>query len=101
MLGGDAIRMAFALQLHKDLEHDPQRPRSNAPLSFVDREIRRRTMWASFLMDRFTSSGIDRPMFVKEEDVKMLSPRTFRWLMEGLSIYQKKAVKETVPSRIQ
>ncbi len=37
----------------------------------------------------------------KEEDVKMLSPRTFRWLMEGLSIYQKKAVKETVPSRIQ
>ncbi|KAH7041075.1 fungal-specific transcription factor domain-containing protein [Microdochium trichocladiopsis] len=74
MLGGDAIRMAFALQLHRDLEHDPQGPKSNTPLSFVDREIRRRTMWASFLMDRFTSSGIDRPMFVKEEDVRIQLP---------------------------
>lgn len=74
MLGGDAIRMAFALQLHRDLEHDPQHPKSKAPLSFVDREIRRRTMWASFLMDRFTSSGIDRPMFVKEEDIRIQLP---------------------------
>ncbi|KXJ97488.1 fungal-specific transcription factor domain-domain-containing protein [Microdochium bolleyi] len=74
MLGGDAIRMAFALQLHRDLEHDPQHPKSNTPLSFVDREIRRRTMWASFLMDRFTSSGMDRPMFVKEEDIRIQLP---------------------------
>ncbi|KAJ1337667.1 proline utilization trans-activator [Microdochium nivale] len=74
MLGGDAIRMAFALQLHRDLEHDPQGSKSNTPLSFVDREIRRRTMWAIFLMDRFTSSGMDRPMFVKEEDIRIQLP---------------------------
>lgn len=31
-------------------------------------------MWASFLMDRFNSSGIDRPIFIKEEDVKIQLP---------------------------
>ncbi|PSR75812.1 fungal-specific transcription factor domain-domain-containing protein [Coniella lustricola] len=71
-LGGQAIRMAFALQLHKDLPHDPVRP--NIPLSFVDREIRRRTMWACFLMDRFISSGTNRPTFIKEETLKIPLP---------------------------
>ncbi|KAI0024810.1 zinc finger transcription factor 1 [Xylariomycetidae sp. FL0641] len=72
-LGGQAIRMAFALQLHKDLEYDPMRP-NPSQLSFIDREIRRRTMWACFLMDRFNSSGTDRPMFIKEETVKIQLP---------------------------
>ncbi|KAI1333797.1 zinc finger transcription factor 1 [Xylariaceae sp. FL0016] len=73
-LGGQAIRMAFALQLHKDLEYDPMRPSPTSQLSFIDREIRRRTMWACFLMDRFNSSGTDRPMFVKEETIKIQLP---------------------------
>ncbi|KAI5868067.1 zinc finger transcription factor 1 [Durotheca rogersii] len=73
-LGGQAIRMAFALQLHKDLEYDPMRVNPTKQLSFIDREIRRRTMWACFLMDRFNSSGTDRPMFVKEETVKIQLP---------------------------
>ncbi|KAL7626232.1 hypothetical protein AAE478_003002 [Parahypoxylon ruwenzoriense] len=73
-LGGQAIRMAFALQLHKDLEYDPTRVNPTKQLSFIDREIRRRTMWACFLMDRFNSSGTDRPMFVKEETVKIQLP---------------------------
>lgn len=64
--------MAFALQLHKDLEYDPLRP--GVPLSFTDREIRRRTMWACFLMDRFNSSGTDRPMFIKEETLRIPLP---------------------------
>jgi hypothetical protein len=73
-LGGQAIRMAFALQLHKDLDHDPQKHISSTPLSFIDREIRRRTMWACFLMDRFNSSGTDRPTFIKEEHLKIPLP---------------------------
>ncbi|KAJ6444732.1 C6 transcription factor [Purpureocillium lavendulum] len=72
-LGGQAIRMAFALQLHKDLEYDPL-CRNKSPLSFIDREIRRRTMWACFLMDRFNSSGSDRPMFIAEESIKIQLP---------------------------
>jgi hypothetical protein len=67
--------MAFALQLHKDLEFDPMvRGEKEAQLSFVDREIRRRTMWACFLMDRFNSSGTDRPTFVREETIKTPLP---------------------------
>ncbi|OBT76779.1 hypothetical protein VF21_04517 [Pseudogymnoascus sp. 05NY08] len=73
-LGGMAIRMAYALQLHRDLEYDPCKPHSRVRLSFVDREIRRRTMWACFLMDRFNSSGTDRPMFIKEETIMVQLP---------------------------
>ncbi|RWA10397.1 hypothetical protein EKO27_g4723 [Xylaria grammica] len=73
-LGGQATRMAYALQLHKDLEYDPMRPNPSTQLSFIDREIRRRTMWACFLMDRFNSSGTDRPMFVKEETIRIQLP---------------------------
>ncbi|QUC22256.1 uncharacterized protein UV8b_06497 [Ustilaginoidea virens] len=73
-LGGQAIRMAFALQLHRDLEYDPSRQGSKEPLSFIDRETRRRIMWACFLMDRFNSSGSDRPMFIKEESLQIQLP---------------------------
>jgi hypothetical protein len=73
-LGGMAIRMAFALQLHQDLDYDPQRRNGTTELSFVDREIRRRTMWACFLMDRFNSSGTERPTFIKEETIKVQLP---------------------------
>ena len=73
-LGGQAIRMAFALQLHRDLDYDPLKRNGTAELSFTDREIRRRTMWACFLMDRFNSSGTDRPTFIKEESIKIQLP---------------------------
>ncbi|KAG5950396.1 hypothetical protein E4U53_005158 [Claviceps sorghi] len=74
-LGGQAIRMAFALQLHKDVKDDASSGCGNtSPLSFVDQEIRRRIMWACFLMDRFNSSGSDRPMFIKEESIEIQLP---------------------------
>jgi hypothetical protein len=66
--------MAFALQLHKDLDHDPQKRNDNTPLSFIDREIRRRTMWACFLMDRLNSSGTDRPTFINQDQMKIPLP---------------------------
>ena len=34
------------------------------------------------------------------EELHQMSPREFRWLMEGLTIYQKKAVSEVSPKRI-
>ncbi|KAH8815720.1 fungal-specific transcription factor [Xylogone sp. PMI_703] len=73
-LGGQAFRMAYALQLHKDLDYDPLKHNGTAELSFIDREIRRRTMWACFLMDRFNSSATDRPTFIKEETLKIQLP---------------------------
>ncbi|PHH62918.1 hypothetical protein CDD81_6551 [Ophiocordyceps australis] len=86
-LGGQAIRMAFALQLHKDLEYDPLcRSGDKTRLSFIDREIRRRIMWACFLMDRFNSSGSDRPMFVKEESIKIQLPVAERYFQLDMPV---------------
>lgn len=100
-LGGQAIRMAFALQLHKDLEYDPMQLNPTKQLSFIDREIRRRTMWACFLMDRFNSSGTDRPMFVKEETVKIQLPikeKLFQLDMPGPTENLSEQVPHPVPT---
>ncbi|MCJ1397989.1 hypothetical protein MMC11_001185 [Xylographa trunciseda] len=76
MLGGMAMRMAYALQLHRELDHDPlgRKQDKSSELSFTDREIRRRTMWACFLMDRFNSSGTERPPFANEENIQVQLP---------------------------
>lgn len=75
MFGGMAQRMAYALQLHKELEYDPTvNDVDRKPLSVIDREIRRRTMWSCFLMDRFNSSGTDRPLFVNEQYIEVQLP---------------------------
>ncbi|CAK1354518.1 unnamed protein product [Cercospora beticola] len=76
MFGGMAQRMAYALQLHRDLDHDPKDSSKGgeSELTFTDREIRRRTMWSCFLMDRFNSSGTDRPIFVGEQYIRAQLP---------------------------
>lgn len=74
--GGQALRMAYALQLHRELDRDPL-GRSNekvSELSFTDREIRRRTMWACVLMDRFNSSGSERPPIGNEKFLHIQLP---------------------------
>ncbi|KAI9664146.1 MAG: hypothetical protein M1829_006013 [Trizodia sp. TS-e1964] len=73
-LGGMAVRMAFALQLHRELDHDPVGRKGHTELSPTDREIRRRVMWACFLMDRFTSSGSERPPCANEHSIKIQLP---------------------------
>lgn len=75
--GGQAMRMAYALQLHRELDHDPllgQGNNSKSQLSFTDREIRRRTMWACFLMDRYNSSGSQRPPIGNEQFLQIQLP---------------------------
>ncbi|KAL1961317.1 hypothetical protein VTO42DRAFT_45 [Malbranchea cinnamomea] len=70
--GGQALRMAYALQLHRELDHDPLGKSSQ--LSFTDREIRRRTMWACLLMDRYNSSGSQRPPIGNEKFIQIQLP---------------------------
>ncbi|KAI9369017.1 fungal-specific transcription factor domain-containing protein [Aspergillus egyptiacus] len=75
--GGQAMRMAYALQLHRELDYDPLLTQANgrgAQLSFTDREIRRRTMWACFLMDRYNSSGSQRPPIGNEKFIQIQLP---------------------------
>ncbi|KAF9895363.1 hypothetical protein FE257_000267 [Aspergillus nanangensis] len=74
--GGQALRMAYALQLHRELDHDPLLSNNEAAsqLSFTDREIRRRTMWACLLMDRYNSSGSQRPPIGNEKFLQIQLP---------------------------
>lgn len=76
MLGGMAMRMAYALQLHRELDLDPvgRKNDESMKLSCTDREIRRRTMWSCFLMDRYNSSGTERPTFANEENINVQLP---------------------------
>ncbi|KAI9702703.1 MAG: hypothetical protein M1820_006087 [Bogoriella megaspora] len=73
MFGGMAQRMAYALNLHQDLDYDPY-SKDKEKLSDLDREIRRRTMWACFMMDRFNSSGTERPMLISEQSLRLQLP---------------------------
>ena len=73
--GGQALRMAYALQLHRELDHDPLGQNTKtSQLSFTDREIRRRTMWACLLMDRYNSSGSQRPPIGNEKFIQIQLP---------------------------
>lgn len=83
--GGQALRMAYALQLHRELDRDPlgQADGRTVELSFTDREIRRRTMWACFLMDRYNSSGSQRPPIGNEKFLQIQLPiREIHFQME-------------------
>ncbi|KAF4555003.1 Fungal specific transcription factor domain-containing protein 11 [Elsinoe fawcettii] len=101
MLGGMAQRMAYALQLHKDLEIGaaPKPNDEKNELTFTDREIRRRTMWACFMMDRFNSSGTDRPMFVAESYIELQLPikeHYFQMEITGTTEYLEGKAPRTV-----
>lgn len=75
--GGQALRMAYALQLHQELDQDPllgQKTSNGSQLSFTDQEIRRRTMWACYLMDRYNSSGSQRPPIGNEKFLQIQLP---------------------------
>lgn len=85
--GGQAIRMAYALQLHRELDCDPLPAQRNTngsqQLSFTDREIRRRIMWGCFMMDRFNSSGSRRPPMGNETFLQIQLPiKESRFQME-------------------
>ncbi|KAI8943561.1 hypothetical protein NX059_001558 [Plenodomus lindquistii] len=96
MFGGMAQRMAYALQLHKENEYDPLvNDPDKKPLSATDREIRRRTMWSCFLMDRFNSSGTDRPLFVHEQYIEVQLP-----IKEHLYIHEIPAPTEDLEGNV-
>jgi hypothetical protein len=89
MFGGMAQRMALMMQLHKDRSGPQQESKRNGELNgdqkicYTDREIGRRVMWSCFLMDRFTSSGSDRPICFAEECITVPLPiRESLFLME-------------------
>lgn len=89
MYAGIGMRMCYALQLNQEHDHEtaeaPDQGHLVGPsgkkdklvspeLSFTDQEIRRRTMWACFLMDCFNSSGTKRPSFDHVPNISIQLP---------------------------
>ncbi|EPY51779.1 transcription factor, variant [Schizosaccharomyces cryophilus OY26] len=97
MYGGMALRMAAALQLNceqgsnpLDLDNIDSGPR----ISFLERELRRRTFWSCFLMDRCVSSH-EHLQFLDENDIGIQLP-----VHELLFTKQIAGVTQTLDGRI-
>lgn len=97
MYGGMALRMAAALQLNceqgsnpLDLDNIDSGPR----ISFLERELRRRTFWSCFLMDRYASSH-EHLQFLDENDIGIQLP-----VHELLFTKQIAGVTQTLDGRI-
>lgn len=78
VMSGFAIRMAHALHLNEEFYDDPLGLSQNQPagciVSFKDREIRRRTFWALYAMDRLNSAGEHRPFTINNAEIKIQLP---------------------------
>ncbi|KAK7419423.1 hypothetical protein QQX98_003375 [Neonectria punicea] len=82
MLSGLAVRMAHALQVNIEYSPDILCAESNegAPPA-VEKESRRRLMWACYILDAWTGSGVDQLTLLREADIKIQLPcneRNFR-----------------------
>ncbi|KAF2204838.1 hypothetical protein GQ43DRAFT_108989 [Delitschia confertaspora ATCC 74209] len=104
---GHAIRMAQALGLQFEQELDdmpqsvslalspevhqlgvkPDRLSRNTILNksdeFIEQEIRRRTFWSCFIMDRYLSGGKYRPTMLRVEELRIQLPSSERAFMFG------------------
>lgn len=75
MISGLAVRMAQALKINTEYSADLLCNDSDqsAP-SVVSRECRRRVMWACYVLDAWTGSGIDQLTLLRENDIKIQLP---------------------------
>ncbi|KAK9470890.1 fungal-specific transcription factor domain-containing protein, partial [Dipodascopsis tothii] len=64
---GLSMRMASTLGLNKETPDDPQ-------LSWVDREIRRKTWWSVLVLDRLVHAGPKRSFLLMEEECQIQLP---------------------------
>lgn len=51
--------------------------------AFIDLEVRRRTFWSCFVMDRYMSSGKFRPQMINARDVRIQLPSSERTFLFG------------------
>lgn len=67
MMFANAIGMAVALELHRELDQTLR-------ISPVERELRRRLFWTCYLMDRFTACGSKRPSLIGDKSILLRLP---------------------------
>ncbi|CCG80974.1 Putative uncharacterized protein [Taphrina deformans PYCC 5710] len=78
LISGIGIRMAHKLHLNLEFYDDPIGQSDNHPpgyrMSFRDREIRRRTYWALYIMDRLNSAGERRAFTLRNDEISIQLP---------------------------
>ncbi|OIW28992.1 hypothetical protein CONLIGDRAFT_403352 [Coniochaeta ligniaria NRRL 30616] len=67
MLLTNAVGMAMALELHREM--DP-----HARVTPVEREMRRRLFWTCYLLDRFMACGSKRPSLIADKTILLRLP---------------------------
>jgi hypothetical protein len=67
MLLTNAVGMAMALELHREME-------PHARVTGVERELRRRLFWTCYLLDRFMACGSRRPSLIADKTVLLKLP---------------------------
>ncbi|KAJ3158841.1 hypothetical protein HDU86_002529 [Geranomyces michiganensis] len=73
MYSGMAIRMAQSLKM--DLDPDfKEVTDAFGPISWFEKERRRRLWWACFLTDRYAAAAADRSTLAQERDVRVFQP---------------------------
>lgn len=73
---GMAIRMAQEIGLHK-VDETPvgaQYTKDKSEAAFIQKEIRRRTFWSCFLLDRSSACAVGRPTLIDEDDCDVRFP---------------------------
>ena len=67
MLLTNAVGMAMALELHREMD-------VNARVTPVERESRRRLFWSCYLLDRFMACGSKRPSLIADKTILLKLP---------------------------
>lgn len=67
MLLTNAVGMAMALELHREVE-------AQARITPLERETRRRLFWSCYLLDKFMSCGSKRPSLISDKTLMLRLP---------------------------
>ncbi|PCD31647.1 hypothetical protein FGRA07_10190 [Fusarium graminearum] len=67
MLMTSATGMAMALEIHKETD-------SQARMTPIEREMRRRLFWTCYLLDRFQATGSKRPSLISDNTIMLRLP---------------------------
>jgi len=86
----DDMPLARSLAMNDEIRHmgvSPDRLGRNTMLNrgdeFIEQEIRRRTFWSCFIMDRYLSSGKYRPSMLNVQDLRIQLPSSERAFLFG------------------
>ncbi|KAI8579976.1 hypothetical protein K450DRAFT_240004 [Umbelopsis ramanniana AG] len=89
LLTGLAARMSQALQIN--LEYDFDVLCSESTMNCTEKECRRRLMWACYLLDSSTASGVKQLQLIDESDIKIQLPCS-----EDNFLFERPCITETV-----